>query len=784
MIKNISENFMLAERTVRDFEHPHSIQFPAMLSKIKTSFLNLGPRTGIIEAHNRSYKTDLDYFFQMGVSTEGFGLKFGMDNLLKTGKWNNEPLKDCFLSEGIKYRFIADESIQFKDDILILSAIKEKVVAHLSSGLPVILLKKGNSYMSFNLVLGYKDYGNCLMGHHGAGRAKSITKLAKPWYNWVNEICAAIFIDGVVDPVDRKGVILRSLSRAHEMLTETNGIFSEYGYGKHMWETWISRLDNNNNYKAKSNVLKYIVPEKFDLAERRAFAAHFFKEAEIHLGDNLLADAFDAFTDIHNKMWDIHWMVTGDNEGKLLERETRDKIICILIECQMLDLKAAENIKQVLNKCEQSEPSKFDNHVNVIGADGQSQNPTYLRRAKGLVKNGRAEWADEKTIRIFESSDEADKPEKSVEKYQCHCQHQAESFARAILSVPKDYPLRAGLPTDFKEHFSKLCELAKNIYMDMTEQPEAYGLMLVDIASKDHNLARDGYRTIHRFVDTLSNLSNSGEVNNHRLIVNLEKFKTACKGGRGFVSGPVPKYELILSRLVDFGFVISGFEGKPFGKKVESFAVEYPDHPEMIDAIKIYCECWDSLKFDKGTIKIWPKEFHHHYYRFDYKITANREEIPMAQWVSDEADYLGYSPEQKTFSLEFYKNSLQYRNVNFDGDYIYKSKRIARMCQVGYIAVGKPDILLSVKIKNMDNYMTDIEGLPDSLKKPLTEDNCQHCNFQGATADHCKFRLHWTFEDKAHVGCAHMCFFFDDFDVERVSDYWRLLELEYDLKKA
>ena len=44
--------------------------------------------------------------------------------------------------------------------------------------------------------------------------------------------------------------------------------------------------------------------------------------------------------------------------------------------------------------------------ITVIDTTGQPQNPTYLRRAKGLVKNGRAEWIDENTIRLFESNKE------------------------------------------------------------------------------------------------------------------------------------------------------------------------------------------------------------------------------------------------------------------------------------------------------------------------------------------------------------------------------------------
>ena len=373
---------------------------------------------------------------------------------------------------------------------------------------------------------------------------------------------------------------------------------------------------------------------------------------------------------------------------------------------------------------------------------------------------------------------------KNIE-YKFHCQHQAEAFARSVLTVPEDYPLHAGLPKDFQLHLSRLCDLVKDIYMDMAKQPENYGLMLIDIESKDHNLVRDGYRTIHRFVDTLSNLSNCGELKNHQLIVDAEEFRKAIKKGTGLVSGPVPKYELIFSRIVDFGFSVSDWGGKPFGRKVEFFTVEYPDYPEMMDTIKIYCECWNELKNKRNDeVKIWPKEYHHHYYRFDYKITADRDKIPMLQWINDEADYLGYSLEQKNFSVLFYKYSLQYKDVKFDGDYTYKSKRIARICQSGYTAMGDLKFLLHLRLKDMNRYMTEIDIMPDSIKNLMKKDSCRHCGFQGATDEYCKFRVHWTWNEQPHIGCTHECFYFDCFDVALIPYYWKLLELEYGLKKA
>ncbi|WP_455619204.1 hypothetical protein [Eisenbergiella sp.] len=44
--------------------------------------------------------------------------------------------------------------------------------------------------------------------------------------------------------------------------------------------------------------------------------------------------------------------------------------------------------------------------------------------------------------------------------------------------MPADYPLNPSLPEDYREHFVRLCELAKRVYFDMAKEPEAYGLAL------------------------------------------------------------------------------------------------------------------------------------------------------------------------------------------------------------------------------------------------------------------------------------------------------------------
>ena len=361
-------------------------------------------------------------------------------------------------------------------------------------------------------------------------------------------------------------------------------------------------------------------------------------------------------------------------------------------------------------------------------------------------------------------------------EYKYHCQPQAEEFARQIIPVPIDYPLRDGLPDEYRTNFAKLCEIAKEMYLDMAKRPEEYGLKLIDISVQDRHAIRAAQNKIHRLGDTLLRLCQSGKLENHQLIVSAELFRNAIKQAQGAVSNSVPKYELILSRLTDFGFAISDFTGKPFDKKVESFTIEYPDDPEIIDTIKIYYDCWDILKNDHDNVIMW-NEFHHNFYRFDYKVTADHNKISGTQWIHDNALRHNYPPEVAEFYIAFHEYSLRYKGIKFDGDYNYKSKRIARDL---YMGLGVTN--LSLIIKDMDKYIGEIEVMPESVKKPFTKSSCNYCGFQGATVEHCKFRRKWTLEGSAHDACAFFGFQFNDFDVELVPYYWRLLELEFGLK--
>jgi len=354
--------------------------------------------------------------------------------------------------------------------------------------------------------------------------------------------------------------------------------------------------------------------------------------------------------------------------------------------------------------------------------------------------------------------------------YKYHCQKTAYTFANTIIPMMENYPLRKGLPEDFRVNFDKLSELAKIIYHDMSEHPEDWDLVLVDINSNDYTKAREGFRSIYRFVNTLMRLAYCGKIVNDRLIIDLKLFKKEIRTTMGLMGAQVSNYSVIISQLPKFSFVVNDFDGK------KDFSIEYPLYPPLLETIKQYFDCWQTIKID--NVKILPKEFHHHLYRFDYKITADLDKIPIEQWIKDQANYNGFSEKLKEFYIAFWECSQKYKQIKFDGEYYYKSKRIARIMNTGYEAI-RTDFRLSLKLPKPNKYTDFLITLPENIQQSFKSNQCW-CN---PLREPCKLRLHWEFDGQKYFGCSCWCFMFTDFDVNHVPSYWKILELEYGLVK-
>ncbi len=349
--------FTVTERGVRKkTKHKlptHSMGFPALMSALIT-FLGLNPRMELFEREPfGAYLRDADYYFQLAVSTEGFGLFYDLPQaVIACNYWNGEPLRDCFNAEGIRYRLLGDEEIATaKDGAIDPETIFVVIREHLKKDLPVILFYHANLML---LVTGFCESSGDMLGFPFAdgsanNKAFELQKNSRLYQNWANNLGAVILVDGLGEHAERGEIIKKALLRGVEMLTETKPMFYDYGFGDKLYENWIGYLQNDGNFKSKKDSHRFISPEEVDMAERRAFTSEFFYEAEEYLGKDKLKEARDAFCQIHGNMMKIQKLTSFENEGKLLERQTREQIVEILKECNALDRQAAECIKSALN---------------------------------------------------------------------------------------------------------------------------------------------------------------------------------------------------------------------------------------------------------------------------------------------------------------------------------------------------------------------------------------------------------------------------------------------------
>lgn len=340
---NLLKQHVVLQRNLRirhqEKQCSHSIAFPAMMSALKT-LLCLPAQENISGLHQNIDKDGYDYFFQMGISGEGFGMMTDVSDTIRV--FGQEILTDCFSSEGISFHH--EEYGGFEEDT------RNKINIHLESERPVMLLYGGKCPgTAISLGTEVCCSSGILFQNAGFSQEKEkrliensrINRLINSKLNYV------IYIDDTCKPASRRDIIIHALKRGYKMMT--SDIYQHgYGYGKNIWRTWISRLDNNKNYVASRSRFKYISPEIFDVSSRRASMVKFFIGSENYLGQDSLLTAREAFRDIFYDMRQINILVSGENYGDLRNRSTRDQVISLIDHCSLLEEKAAENIKEIV----------------------------------------------------------------------------------------------------------------------------------------------------------------------------------------------------------------------------------------------------------------------------------------------------------------------------------------------------------------------------------------------------------------------------------------------------
>lgn len=353
-----------------------------------------------------------------------------------------------------------------------------------------------------------------------------------------------------------------------------------------------------------------------------------------------------------------------------------------------------------------------------------------------------------------------------------HVQNEVVSYYKHIPIVPEDVAIDEKLLFDmtesqYIENLSYFTELMKSIYKDMEVRPIEYGLLTIDINQinenkADGNLAKASWRSVKRLGDVIAMIGKLGEVDGDKLRLSVTTFKDSLK--------KIDKLSLILNRLIDFGFLITDYNGKGFNKGTETFYISYPKKPLLMRIVKAY-----------AISEPYHNDDPHEFYYFDYKRLANREKLPahcvsndLAALISEESgnllsginkcfvDELGLLPHYKDDSIEYY----------------YKKKRVARFV----IDFHNLDVVLILKLKDMDKYIDQIGKLPDNLKKYFLNGNCKYCGCQNSTAEYCKYRISWTLNSRKYNACNFAVFNFYNPKRADAEYFINLMKFEYKIQ--
>ncbi|MHB1294896.1 MAG: hypothetical protein ACYC4R_07840 [Anaerolineae bacterium] len=332
---------------------PHDMAFPSAMMSLKV-FMGLGHRVGSLEAHNQTWRTDLDYYRHIGLSSEGFRFMYDVaEGFRFQDPFAAEPVRDCLAAEGLPYRLYAAKPLPGLDDVWTSdAALRALAVQHLAQGLPALVLGRNGADWVL-LATGYEQGGETLVAWTFVPGNDMTNKSFAPEdcqfvAQWWTGADALILVGEPTPPNDLAPLFRRALHRGAECLQRAEG-HPRGSYVPNFFDAWVATLRDDAYWARPFEGRPSIDPDIWDLAERRAFSADFLVEAMGVLGTDALEPAAAGFHRIHELMWEINALCAGEEStSKLRDPSVRQAIVGIVEQCRTLDQQAAQTIRAVL----------------------------------------------------------------------------------------------------------------------------------------------------------------------------------------------------------------------------------------------------------------------------------------------------------------------------------------------------------------------------------------------------------------------------------------------------
>lgn len=324
-------------------------------------------------------------------------------------------------------------------------------------------------------------------------------------------------------------------------------------------------------------------------------------------------------------------------------------------------------------------------------------------------------------------------------KHQYCCQNATQEILDHMIPNPEYYQIDTKYlygcdENDYIGGFACLWSIIRLIYQDIISNPADYGLPLIDdIQYPSFNAkAQESFNSSKRLVGLLGIIGQVGEIVNDELVVPIDTYRLKIKTLK--TKDKIPNAEKLLTKLMDFGFLFSDFNGKSFTKGAASFSVSFPDNPNIIKALKGYM-----------IIKRKTYEFYSlHYYLVEPKVLhKNQHCITFCQYLNEN---------ERTF-YEKFNNRMIEENFHCASSFSYrytleycipdKDSYIVRC----FSDENKLDVRM--RLKNIDLYINYIEKMPLHIKKLfMVDSNCKNCT------ENCGYKREWVIDNIKYVFCS------------------------------
>lgn len=167
-------------------------------------------------------------------------------------------------------------------------------------------------------------------------------------------------------------------------------------------------------------------------------------------------------------------------------------------------------------------------------------------------------------------------------KYKYKCQEYLAIRKEKIILIPEDCVIDqkrlCGLSNDeFVSTFKMLQETISVIYDNAIKDPEAWGYPLESYVIQQENWGGARGVRYERIPDVLAALFTEGKIIDKTLYVDIGVFKNKVKKHK--------HYTLVLRKLTEFGFEISGFE-----KGAKEYVISFPDDDNAIIVMHSYIQ--------------------------------------------------------------------------------------------------------------------------------------------------------------------------------------------------